>query len=203
MPDWQLEVRRHQTYIQVLSLKLSPPPSQKVLATALGPSYASNFTSFDRVPFAAASIGQVHHAVLSASSSPTGKEENVAVKIQFPNIAESIGSDLGYVKMLLSVGGLLPKGLFLDRTIQVMKGELADECDYKREASYLTKFGSSELLGNDPRYKVPWVWEGSTDTVLVMEHVGGVSVGEANIGKLSQEERDEVNVPTCLKNVQF
>lgn len=202
MPDWQLEVRRHQTYIKVLS-KMIPPPSQKVLATALGPSYASNFTSFDRVPFAAASIGQVHHAVLSASSSPTGKEENVAVKIQFPNIAESIGSDLGYVKMLLSVGGLLPKGLFLDRTIQVMKGELADECDYKREASYLTKFGSSEFLGNDPRYKVPWVWEGSTDTVLVMEHVGGVSVGEANIGKLSQEERDEVNVPTCLKNVQF
>lgn len=202
MPDWQLEVRRHQTYIKVLS-KMIPPPSQKVLATALGPSYASNFTSFDRVPFAAASIGQVHHAVLSASSSPTGKEENVAVKIQFPNIAESIGSDLGYVKMLLSVGGLLPKGLFLDRTIQVMKGELADECDYKREASYLTKFGSSEFLGNDPRYKVPWVWEGSTDTVLVMEHVGGVSVGEANVGKLSQEERDEVNVPTCLKNVQF
>ena len=172
--------------------------SQEALTTALGPSYASNFVFFNRVPFAAASIGQVHHAVLTASSSPTGKEENVAVKIQFPNIAESIGSDLAYVKMLLSVGGLLPKGLFLDRTIQVMKGELADECDYKREASYLTKFGSPEFLGGDSRYKVPWVWEGSSDTVLVMEHMGGTSVGEANVGTLNQEDRDEVNVLTCL-----
>lgn len=97
--------------------------------------------------------------------------------------------------MLLSVGGLLPKGLFLDRTISVMKGELADECDYKREALYLARFGSQEFLGKDPRYKVPWVWEGSTETVLVMEHVGGTSVGEANVGMLSQEERDEVSIP--------
>ena len=43
----------------------------------------------------------------------------VAVKVQFPNIANSIRSDLGYVKMLLTAGRLLPKGLFLDRTIEV------------------------------------------------------------------------------------
>ena len=90
-----------------------------MLVSALGPSWADNFTSFDRVPFAAASIGQVHGAVLSASVSPTGREERVAVKIQFPNIANSIASDLGYVKLLLTAGHLLPKGLFLDRTIQV------------------------------------------------------------------------------------
>jgi aarF domain-containing kinase len=74
-----------------------------------------------------------------------------------------------------------------------MKGELADECDYTREASYLTKFGSSAFLGNDSRFKVPWVWAGSTNTVLVMEHVNGVSVGEAVVGELSQADRDEVN----------
>jgi predicted unusual protein kinase regulating ubiquinone biosynthesis (AarF/ABC1/UbiB family) len=92
---------------------------QQVLTTSLGPAYSTHFTSFDHIPFAAASIGQVHRAVLSASSSPTGKEEPVAVKIQFPNIVNSIESDLGYVKMLLTAGSLLPKGLFLDRTIQV------------------------------------------------------------------------------------
>lgn len=70
---------------------------------------------------------------------------------------------------------------------------MADECDYTREASYLTQFGSSAFLGNDPRFKVPWVWEGSTDTVLVMEHVGGVSVGDAGVGGLPQIDRDEVN----------
>ena len=74
-----------------------------------------------------------------------------------------------------------------------MKGELADECDYTREASYLTKFRSPAFLGNDFRYKVPWVWEGSTDTVLVMEHVDGISVGEGVVGGLSQADRDYVS----------
>ena len=75
--------------------------------------------SFDRIPFAAASIGQVHAAVLAPGVSPTGREEPVAVKVQFPNIVNSIASDLGYVKLLLTAGKLLPKGLFLDKTIQV------------------------------------------------------------------------------------
>lgn len=89
------------------------------MMSSLGPSWADNFTSFDHIPFAAASIGQVHSAVLRASVSPTAREERVAVKIQFPNIANSIASDLGYVKLLLTAGRLLPKGLFLDRTVQV------------------------------------------------------------------------------------
>ena len=92
---------------------------QEVLKTSLGPSWNKNFASFDRLPFAAASIGQVHSAVLTAQASPTGKEAPVAVKIQFPNIINSIDSDLSYVRLLLTAGQLLPKGLFLDRTIEV------------------------------------------------------------------------------------
>lgn len=166
---------------------------QKVLKESLGPSWIDNFESFDRIPFAAASIGQVHSAVLKASASPTGEVAPVAVKIQFPNIVNSINSDLGYVKMLLTAGRLLPPGLFLDRTIQVMKEELADECDYTREASFLRRFGQLDHLGADQRFKVPWVWEGSTDRVLVMEHVGGVSVGGSVIDRLSQQDRDDVS----------
>ena len=89
------------------------------MQSSLGPNWQEHFDSFDRLPFAAASIGQVHSAVLASSSSPTGKPEPVAVKIQFPNIVNSIDSDIGYVKLLLTAGRLLPKGLFLDRTIEV------------------------------------------------------------------------------------
>lgn len=92
---------------------------QQVMTASFGTGWSSIFSSFDRIPFAAASIGQVHSAVLVASLSPTGKDEEVAVKIQFPNIANSIESDLGYISMLLTVGKLLPKGLFLDSTIKV------------------------------------------------------------------------------------
>jgi len=164
------------------------------MKTSFGPSWLDNFESFDRIPFAAASIGQVHNAVLSASVSPTGEPEPVAVKIQFPNIVDSIESDLGYVKMLLTAGSLLPKGLFLDKTIRVMKSELHDECDYEREASYLRKFGASDFLGSDGRFKVPWVWEGSTKSVLVMELVNGHSVGAATVHELAQRDRDDVSI---------
>ncbi|THV05083.1 ABC1-domain-containing protein [Dendrothele bispora CBS 962.96] len=183
MPDWQME---------------------KAMQSSLGPEWMSNFDSFDRIPFAAASIGQVHSAVLAASVSPTGKPAPVAVKIQFPNIVDSISSDLGYINMLLTAGRLLPKGLFLDRTMQVMKQELAEECDYKREASFIQLFGSSQFLGTDPRFKVPWAWEGSTDRVLVMERVNGVSVGEVEIAGLSQEERNFIAstiLSLCLKEL--
>jgi aarF domain-containing kinase len=181
------------------------------MSTSIGPDWNRHFASFDRIPFAAASIGQVHNAVLSAETSPTGSPAHVAVKVQFPNIENSIDSDLGYIKLLLTAGRLLPKGLFLDRTVQVclwfvplgcllriltllqvMKEELADECDYTREASFLRMFGSPSLLGKDSRFKVPWVWEGSTNRVLVMERLDGISVGEANVNSLSQRDRNDV-----------
>jgi len=173
------------------------------MKASFGPSWLNNFESFDRIPFAAASIGQVHNAVLAVGVSPTGKPEPVAVKIQFPNIADSIESDLGYVKMVLTAGSLLPKGLFLDKTIQVMKSELHDECDYEREASFLRKFGSSDFLGNDERFKVPWVWDGSTKSVLVMERVDGHSVCASAVHELTQRDRNDVSVPPSLIKAQW
>jgi aarF domain-containing kinase len=73
-----------------------------------------------------------------------------------------------------------------------MKEELADECDYTREAASIRSFGSLERLGANLRFEVPWVWEGSTDRVLVMKHMDGISVGEDVINRLPQEDRNEV-----------
>ena len=162
------------------------------MADSLGESWKENFTSFDPIPFAAASLGQVHSAVLAAHVSPTGEDERIAVKVQFPDIAKSIESDLGYLKLLLNAGRMLPRGLFLDKTLQVMKGELADECDYRREAESARFFASDEGVGRDCRFRVPWIWDGSTDRVLVMEHMDGVSVGGNLVDTLSQETRDQV-----------
>lgn len=76
-----------------------------------------------------------------------------------------------------------------------MKGELADECDYSREASFLRRFASPSFLGDDPHFKVPWVWEGSTERILVMEHVDGLSVGGSVSDSLSHRDRDDVSSP--------
>ena len=74
-----------------------------------------------------------------------------------------------------------------------MKGELADECDYAREAGFARRFARGDHLGGDARFKVPWVWEGSTDRVLVMEYVDGISVGGSVVDSLSQQNRDDVS----------
>ncbi|KAF8828667.1 hypothetical protein HHX47_DHR3000122 [Lentinula edodes] len=176
MPDWQME---------------------QVLSSALGPSWSTEyFEHFNRIPFAAASIGQVHEGVLKAKWSPTGKAEKVAVKVQFPNIRDSISADLSYITWLLRVtlgGKILPKGLFLDRTMEVMKQELTDECNYVREAHFLQQFRSAEFLGSDSRFHVPWVSSVSSEQVLVMEFVeGGVSLGSDLVTALPQKEKDKI-----------
>ena len=79
-----------------------------------------------------------------------------------------------------------------------MKEELADECNYAREAASMRSFGSAQRLGRDRRFKVPWVWEGSTDRVLVMEHVDGTSVGADAVHRLPQADRDEVRSAPIL-----
>ena len=95
-------------------------------------SWEDQFKEFTHIPFAAASIGQVHKAILH-----DGRE--VAVKIQYPGVAKSINSDLNNLKTLLLVSNLLPPGLYLENTIKVAQRELALECDYVREADCMKR----------------------------------------------------------------
>ena len=78
------------------------------------------------------------------------------------------------------------------RMRQIMKEELADECGYIREAACLRSLGSPERHGGNPRVRVPWVWDGSTNQVLLMEYVEGASVSGDAVDSLPQEDRDEV-----------
>src|SRR4051812_4494857 len=89
------------------------PASQrnKVLTNNLGSDWRDLFESFEDVPIAAASIGQVHKAVLRSTGKP------VAVKVQYPGVAKSIDSDLNNLSILLTASRLLPRGMFLDKTI--------------------------------------------------------------------------------------
>uniref|UniRef100_A0A8C4W2P0 ABC1 atypical kinase-like domain-containing protein n=1 Tax=Gopherus evgoodei TaxID=1825980 RepID=A0A8C4W2P0_9SAUR len=104
-----------------------------VLNSELGPEWRRRLAWFEERPFAAASIGQVHLAQLLDG-------RNVAMKIQYPGIAQSINSDVRNLISLLSLSNALPEGLFPEHAIEVMSRELALECDYKREAACATRF---------------------------------------------------------------
>ncbi|KAK3287569.1 hypothetical protein CYMTET_4929, partial [Cymbomonas tetramitiformis] len=85
-----------------------------VLVSEWGEKWESRVHHFERKPFAAASIGQVHRATLL-----DGQE--VAVKVQFPGVARSIDSDLNNLERLIRLGNFLPPGLFIERIIAFAK----------------------------------------------------------------------------------
>lgn len=93
------------------------------LESQLGADWRSKLLEFDPVPLAAASIGQVHRAKLLDGT-------EVAMKIQYPGVAESIDSDLMNLKRLVQMTNLLPPGLFVDRIIEVASVELKAECKF-------------------------------------------------------------------------
>lgn len=94
------------------------------------------FSQFDEQPFASASIGQVHKAVLL-----TG--EPVVVKVQYPDIDKNIDSDLKQIRMVLKIAGLMS----MDRQVQdnifaEIRDSLYDELDYTKEAHNLAIFAN-------------------------------------------------------------
>ena len=155
------------------------------MSTEFGSEWHSIFSSFDRVPFASASIGQVHRGVLASSDTA------VAVKVQFPGIASSINSDLANLSLLFRSSALLPKGLYLQNTIAVMRRELEDECDYIREGDAGKRFEG--FLRNDEFFVVPKVVDAATTgKVLTTEWMSGKPL--SRIKGMSQETRDRVCV---------
>ncbi|XP_059186482.1 atypical kinase COQ8B, mitochondrial [Centropristis striata] len=161
----------------------------KVLEEELGPGWRDKLTSFEDKPFAAASIGQVHHGVLK-----DGRE--IAMKIQYPGVAESIHSDINNLMSVLKMSVALPDGLFADSSLEVLQKELAWECDYKREAECAKRFRS--MLEGDDYFHVPEVIdELSGRRVLAMELVQGVPLDRCV--ELDQDTRNQI----CFRILQL
>jgi aarF domain-containing kinase len=174
------------------------PPSQrnKVLVDNLGSNWRDLYLNFEEKPFAAASIGQVHKATLASN----GKD--VAVKVQYPGVRNSIDSDLNNLALLLTASQLLPKGLYLDKTIANARVELGWECDYEREAKACIKF--AELLQDESgTFKVPEIYtEASGPGVLTAEFMTGTAV--TKMKDISQNDQDWVGTQIlrlCLREL--
>ena len=174
------------------------PASQRnqVLASNLGSDWRSLFSDFDEKPIAAASIGQVHRGILRSGNRP------VAIKIQYPGVADSIHSDLNNLALLLRASSLLPKGLYLDKTIANARTELAWECDYIREAKACKRF-QSLLADEGDTFTVPSIVdEASGRQILTMDLMSGIGV--TKIKAFTQEQKDWVGTQTlrlCLREI--
>ena len=152
-----------------------------VMQEQLGAEWRSVFGDWSERPIAAASIGQVHRATVNG--------RDVAVKVQYPGVADSIDSDLNNLERLLLFSGLLPKGLYLENIIKSARVELKRECDYRHEADSQERF--RQLLADDPDLVVPEVIRSaSSERVLTSEWLNGVPLDQ--VKSQPQAVRDAV-----------
>ncbi|MFI7384261.1 ABC1 kinase family protein [Streptomyces sp. NPDC049813] len=150
-----------------------------VLEERLGAGWQELFLEFEDKPSAAASIGQVHHAVWH-----DGRE--VAVKVQYPGAGEALLSDLGQLSRFARLLGPLVPGMDIKPLITEMRDRVTEELDYGLEAA--AQRAHAEEFRDDPDVVVPDVVH-QCDQVLVTEWIEGTPLSEI-ISDGSQEQRD-------------
>jgi len=166
----------------------APPMSislvHQELERELGAPMSDLFIEFDDEPIAAASIGQVHRAIIRTAD---GQERAVAVKVQYPGVAEAIDADLRTADLLGTLLAFGFKSLNPQDMVDEIKDRLREELDYTREANNQRMF--SDFYRGHPFIHVPEVIDNySTSRILTTELVAGSTFEE--VRSWSQEQRD-------------
>lgn len=154
---------------------VSYPEIYRILEAELGTDPRNVFGEFAQEPLAAASIGQVHYAVLLSG-------EEVAVKIQRPQISAVIETDL---EILMDLATLAEHRLEwasryqLTEVVEEFSRSLRLEMDYSVEGRNAERI--SKQFKDDPDIHIPWIyWDYSTKKILTMEYVQGVKLNDFN-----------------------
>ncbi|HET6582540.1 MAG TPA: AarF/ABC1/UbiB kinase family protein [Nannocystaceae bacterium] len=165
----------------------APPMPFEVIAEQiekeLGTSPHRLFHRFDRTPFAAASIGQVHRAL-------TDDGREVVVKVQYPGVDEAVDSDLSHLKLALRASGLIKvKKQALDALVAELRKRLHEELDYCNEADNVRFF--ADYYRGHPQVVIPTVvGERSSQRVLTLTYEPGERLED--IAEFPQEVRDSL-----------
>jgi predicted unusual protein kinase regulating ubiquinone biosynthesis (AarF/ABC1/UbiB family) len=154
------------------------------MATELGPDWPAKFSRFDKEASFAASLGQVHHAVL-----PDGQD--VAAKLQYPDMASALEADLDQLKMVFAVGQRFDPAIRTDEIQAEIRTRLREELDYRREAKHVALY--RHMLRDEAAVHVPVVVPVySTDRLLTMSWLEGEPL--LNWKARSQEKRDALAI---------
>lgn len=160
---------------------MAPEVIEKVVSEDLGRPPRELFAEFSREPLAAASIGQVHRARLQDGT-------EVVVKVQYPEIAEALKSDLRNAQFIALMARALYRGVQTAEVVDEIRSRLLEECDYKREADNQEEFRLA-YAGHDD-VVIPEVYrELSGARVLTTRFIDGQRFREFS-ATADQERRD-------------
>ena len=173
-------VRRTLSRLQDSVPPMSAELAASVVMEELGLPPERAFARWDPEPIAAASIGQVHRAI-------TLDGRAVAVKVQYPGIAETIAADLGNVALLRRMLRVTAPSQDVDALIAELRERVLEELDYRREADNQRLLAA--YFDGHPTIHVPGIiGELSTRRIVTSELATGARFSE--LASWSQEERD-------------
>ena len=154
------------------------------MASELGPDWQSKFRKFDKEASFAASLGQVHRAVLLDGS-------DAAVKLQYPDMASALEADLNQLKLVFAMGQRFDPAIRTDEIHAEITTRLREELDYRREAKHVALY--RHMLRDEPQVHVPETVPAlSTDRLLCMNWLAGGPLLDWK--ERPQEERDALAV---------
>lgn len=166
-----------ETVVELSKLQDQVPPFpyeevREIIRSETGTPPEDLFRKFDKVPIAAASIGQVHRAVLD--------DEDVVVKVQRPGIRKTIEVDL---EIMFHIAGLMERHVMElerhkpTRIVEEFARTLEREINYNIEAYHIERF--SRQFINDDRIYIPKVYRDlTTERMLTMEYVEGIKASD-------------------------
>ncbi|MBS0980402.1 ABC1 kinase family protein [Acetobacter thailandicus] len=174
---------------ELAELQSNAPPMgwsfvRRRMAAELGPAWEKNFKAFGREASAAASLGQVHQAILNDG-------RRVACKLQYPDMKAAVESDLRQFRMAIGVYHKLDNAIRQDNVVEELSERLREELDYTREAANIRLYRT--ILADCPEVTVPEpVDELSTRRLLTMDWVQGRSLSKAIDAGLSEDEKKKI-----------
>ncbi len=181
LPDDQ----RDALQAKLASLRDDVPPVpfgklERLMRQEYGEPVGAVFSEFEERAFAAASIGQVHRAV-------TRDGAQVAVKVQYPGVAEAVETDMRNATLLLPLVKRVAPGLDVNALFAELRDRIGEELDYELEAQNQRRV--ERLLRGHPFISVPRVHTDiSTRRVLVSEYIEGERFDA--VRALDEAERD-------------
>ncbi len=158
---------------ELMHLQSNAPPMgwlfvKRRMATELSQDWQKKFKEFDKEATRAASLGQVHKAILNNS-------EKVACKLQYPDMQSAVNADLSQLKMIFSIYQSYNKAIKTEEVYKEITQRLNEELDYEREKKLMSVF--NKIFEKNSFIHVPKTFEKySTKRLLTMSWLEGKSI---------------------------
>ncbi|MCA9898521.1 MAG: AarF/ABC1/UbiB kinase family protein [Ardenticatenaceae bacterium] len=191
--------------LQGLQDEVTPEETGRIMAVIqaeLG-DFNGRFAEIEAEPMAAASLGQTHRAWLKPQNGAGARGEAVVIKVQRPNIAAIVETDLAALR-IVARWTMRYKPIARRADVPALMEEFAktlwEELNYCAEVDNAERF--AEMYANDPRVYIPAMYrQHSSDRVIVMENVEAPKI--TDVAAMQEAGIDPAEVAETLLDVYF